>query len=47
MVLIAMIMGQILAGVSVSSVKVVMLSGIALAALIFPVLMFYGVQEPA
>jgi hypothetical protein len=44
--LIAMIIGQILAGVPVSSVEIIMFSGIALAALIFTLILFRNVQEP-
>ncbi len=44
--LVAMIIGQILAGVPVSPVEIVMFSGIALAALIFTLILFRNVQEP-
>jgi hypothetical protein len=44
--LIAMIIGQILVGVPVSPVEVVMFSGIAIAALIFTLLLFQNIQEP-
>lgn len=44
--LIAMIIGLILAGVPVSPVEIVMFSGIALAALIFTLILFRNVQEP-
>jgi hypothetical protein len=44
--LIAMIIGQILAGVAVSPVEIIMFSGIALAALIFTLILFHSVKEP-
>ena len=44
--LIAMIIGQILAGVQVSLVEIVMFSGIALAALIFTLILFRNIREP-
>lgn len=43
--LIAMIVGQIMAGVVVSMVEIVMFSGIALAALIFTFLSFQNIEE--
>jgi len=45
--LVAMIIGQIMAGVPVDPVEIVMFSGIALAALIFTIILFRNVQEPA
>ena len=47
MALIAMIVGQMLAGVPVGSGEAVIFSGIAIAAVIFTALMFPSVQEPA
>jgi hypothetical protein len=44
--LVAMIVSQVLAGVQVSMIETVMFSGIALAALIFTVLLFRNVSEP-
>jgi hypothetical protein len=44
--LVAMIIGQILAGVPVSPVEIVMFSGIALAALIFTLILFRNIREP-
>lgn len=43
--LIAMIIGQLLAGVSVSLIEIVMFSGIALAALVFTLLIFRKIKE--
>lgn len=43
--LIAMIIGQILAGVPVSPVEIIMFSGIALAALIFTLILFRNIQK--
>jgi hypothetical protein len=45
--LVAMIIGQILAGVPVSPVEIVMFSGIALAALIFTLILFRNFEELA
>ena len=45
MALIAMIIGQFLAGLKVGMVEVVMFSGIAIAALVFTLIMFRSVQE--
>ena len=45
--LVAMIIGQIRAGIQVSLVEIVMFSGIALAALIFTLDLFRNVEEPA
>jgi hypothetical protein len=42
--LIAMIIGQILAGVAVSPVETVMFSGIAVAALVFTIIVFRGIE---
>ncbi len=44
--LIAMIISQILAGFEVSMVEIIMFSGIAIAALIFTLMLFLSVQEP-
>jgi hypothetical protein len=44
--LVAMIIMQTLAGIEVSPVESVMFSGIALAALVFTLIMFRNVQEP-
>jgi hypothetical protein len=44
--LIAMIISQILAGFEVSMVEIIMFSGIAIAALVFTLLLFRSVQEP-
>jgi hypothetical protein len=43
--LIAMIIGQVLAGIKVGMVEVVMFSGIAIAALVFTLIMFSSVQK--
>ncbi len=43
--LVAMIIGQVLAGVDISMVETVMFSGIALAALVFTVMMFRGIRS--
>ncbi|MBN1890732.1 MAG: hypothetical protein JW850_22245 [Thermoflexales bacterium] len=43
--LIAMIIGQILAGLSVSPFEIVMFSGIALAALVFTVITFRNIEQ--
>lgn len=43
--LVAMIIGQILAGVSVSIIESVMFCGIALAAFLFTIAVFKGIQE--
>jgi hypothetical protein len=45
--LIAMIIGQILAGVTVSPVEIVMFTGIAIAALVFTILAFRNIKESA
>jgi hypothetical protein len=45
--LIAMIIGQILTGLPVSPVEIIMFSGIALAALIFTLILFWNIQKPA
>jgi hypothetical protein len=44
--LIAMIVSQILAGFAVSMVEIIMFAGIAIAALVFTIIMFRSVQEP-
>jgi len=45
--LVAMIIGQILMGVLVSPVEIIMFSGIALSALIFTLILFQNIDEPA
>jgi hypothetical protein len=44
--LVAMIIGMILAGVPVSLVEIIMFSGIALAALVFTLILFRNIQKP-
>jgi hypothetical protein len=44
--LVAMIIGQTLAGISISLVEAIMFTGIALAALIFTILTFRNIKDP-
>lgn len=44
--LIAMIIGQILAGIAVNMVEIIMFSGIAFTALIFTIMLFRNIIEP-